>query len=326
MLFGDGVPRDIHLTERFRLWLDEFRPELIYSFLGSMAQIRMTRRLVRHSGAALAVHLMDDWPEVIYRRGALGPFLRRIVLKEFEELLRDAALRFGICDQMCKEYEKRYGYSFLPFHNSLEIDQWTKEGRKSWAAKQPFLVRYAGSILNEGQRESLRDVCTAIDNMARAGVSIRMEILSPLRQSAYLTADRFSSLRLAEPPFPDKIVTTLAEADVLVLPFNFDSNSARFLRFSMPTKMPAYMASGSPVLVYGPPQIAPVEVAASQGWALVVAKRDVAELEGALRILMENSGLRERLSRTGQRLARQMHDASEVRPRFQSLLARCLKA
>jgi glycosyltransferase involved in cell wall biosynthesis len=324
ILLGDGIPRRVHLTDRFRSWIDQFRPELIYSFLGSMAQIRMTRELVHYTHAALAIHVMDDWPEVVYRRGLFGPLLRQVVLKEFQQLLRISSARFGICEEMCKEYQRRYGYTFLPFHNALDIGQWIEGGRKAWAAGRPFIVCYAGSILREGQRESLRDVCIAVENMARAGVSIQMHVYSPSGQTEYLKNGAFSSLMLTEPPAADAIIPVLSGADVLVLPFNFDSASARYLRYSMPTKIPAYMASGSPVLVYGPSEIASVAYAESEGWAFVLTRRGAIEVEKALRTLMDDAALREHLGRRGQELARRRHDAAQVRAEFQSALARCV--
>src|ERR1700733_2919069 len=39
VIFGDGVPRRAVLSAPLRDWLDKFQPEIIYSFLGSMAQI-----------------------------------------------------------------------------------------------------------------------------------------------------------------------------------------------------------------------------------------------------------------------------------------------
>ena len=41
---------------------------------------------------------------------------------------------------------------------------------------------------------------------------------------------------------------TLAAADILSLPVNFDARSIRYIRLSMPTKIPSYLLIGTPVL------------------------------------------------------------------------------
>jgi hypothetical protein len=320
LLLGDGVPRTATITESLRRWVDAFQPQLIYSFLGSMAQLRLTRALMEHTRARLAIHVMDDWPEVIYRRGMLGPIFRRTVLKEFHEVLRVSSLRLGICEEMCSEYQQRYGYPFRPFHNALDMDAWKTSARRQWSSGNPFVVCYAGSILPEGQKESLRDVCRAVEGLAASGSSIRMEIHAPEPQAAFLRQENFSAVDFSPPPASDRIISILSTADLLVLPFNFDSSSARYLRFSMPTKIPAYMASGSPVLVYGPSNIAPVRYAKKFGWGFVLDEQGTAPVTFAIRHLMSDEPTRQSFGRRAQTTAGQRHDAAVVRRYFQSAL------
>src|SRR6185295_2420743 len=91
-IFGDGVPRTFSMSGKLKAWLDEFRPQVMYSFLGSMAQIRVTAALVDRYDTSLAVHIMDDWPGVIYRHGLFAPFIRRTVMDEFRKLLQRASV------------------------------------------------------------------------------------------------------------------------------------------------------------------------------------------------------------------------------------------
>ena len=120
---GDGMPRTAKISDRLRHWLESFRPDLLYGFLGSMAQIRLMRELARALAVPAAVHIMDNWPTVLYRSGLLGPLLRRTVRKEFEAILRGASLRLGICEDMCEEYRLQYGHPFLSFHNALDMEE-----------------------------------------------------------------------------------------------------------------------------------------------------------------------------------------------------------
>jgi len=322
-IVGDGVPRRVKITDRLAHWLGTFRPEILYGFLGSMAQIRLTRELARTLGLPVAIHIMDDWPTVLYRRGLLGPLLRRVVQREFEAVLQDASLRLGICEDMCEEYGRRYGYPFQPFHNALDMEEWLPQAKRDWRANSPFLVRYVGSIVANGQRGGLRDVCEAVASLRTAGAPIEMWVHAPREQVEYLNDGCLSreGIHLVDPPGPEFITRLLAEADLLVLPFNFDSRSAQYIRFSMPTKVPAYMLSGSPVLVYGPPGIAPVRYAERGGWGHVVTTAGIHGLRKALLGLMGDQAARERLGRQGRETARQHHDAAAVRPAFQAALA-----
>jgi glycosyltransferase involved in cell wall biosynthesis len=322
--FGDGVPRAVTISGRLRQWLERFRPQLLYGFLGSMAQVHLMGELARTCQIPLTIHIMDDWPAVLYRRGLLGPVFRRVVQREFLGIVRGASLCMGICEDMCKEYKRRYGFPFLPFHNALDLDQWIPHAKRDWKAGSPFVVRYVGSIVADGQREALRDVCHAVTNLRSSGKPIEMWVHAPAPQVAFLGQPDLTSngFHLAAPPPPEAVVHLLSGADLLVLPFNFDKHSLQYIRLSMPTKVPAYMASGTPVLVYGPAGIATARYAERDGWGHVLSTPGVAPLQQTLLWLVDDQATRERLGRRAHLLACERHDAAKVRPAFQMALAR----
>jgi glycosyltransferase involved in cell wall biosynthesis len=319
-IFGDGVPRTFSMSEKLKRWLDEFRPQVIYSFLGSMAQIRVTAAVAERFHTPLAVHIMDDWPGVIYSHGLLAPFIRRTVMDEFRNLLERARVRLAICEDMCEGYRKRFGFDFMPFHNAVDVSEWRKRARTSWESASPFVVRYAGSIVQEAQRDALRDICLAVGDLRSSGSNIDMFVHAPANQRAYLSEFEATGVHLQDPPDPSSIVELFAGADLLVLPFNFDEHSAEYMRLSMPTKIPAYMASGTPILVYGPDSIAPVRYAIHEQWGYAVTSPGVRNVEDALKRLMADSPLRERYARRAMATAADRHDAPRVRAAFQAAL------
>ena len=320
---GGNVPRTVKVTERLGQWLERFNPQILYGFLGSMAQIRLIREIAQRLRIPVAVHIMDDWPAVIYRRGLLGPLLRRIVQREFDAVLRLASLHFGICEDMCTEYRRRYAYTFLPFHNVLDMDEWRPHAKRDWKAESPFIVRYVGSILPNAQREALGDVCEAVTSMRSSGASLEMWVHAPKNQVSYIQgcALPLDGLHFVDLPPPETIGRLLSESDLLVLPFNFDPSSIQYVRLSMPTKVPAYMASGTPILVYGPREMATVRYAEREGWGYVVATSGTASLRKAIGWLMNDQATRERLGRRAQFLACEDYDASKIRPTFHAILA-----
>jgi hypothetical protein len=321
-VFGDGVPRTARISGRLQEWLGKFKPEIIYGFLGSMAQIRLMHELRSLLQVPVAIHMMDDWPAVLYRRGLLGPALRLVVQREFHGVLRESTLRMGISEEMCNEYRRRYGVTFLPFHNAIDMEQWLPYAKRDWRAGTPFIVRYIGSIVPDGQRDALWDVCRAVTNLQSSGKRIEMWVHAPGPQSTYLRELCLSGngFHLADPPPPETITYLLSGADLLVLPFNFDKRSLQYIRLSMPTKVPAYMASGTPILVYGPAGIATARYAERDGWGHVLSSPGLDALQKTLLWLMGDQVARQRLGRRAQELACERHDAAKVRPAFQGAL------
>jgi glycosyltransferase involved in cell wall biosynthesis len=102
---------------------------------------------------------------------------------------------------------------------------------------------------------------------------------------------------------------------------NFDPHTIEYIRYSMPTKVPAYLAAGTPILAYGPPEVAQIQYATDAGWAHVVSEHSPAALMRGIRAILNDTALRERLAKRALEVARERHDAESVRPRFQALLA-----
>jgi glycosyltransferase involved in cell wall biosynthesis len=241
-----------------------------------------------------------------------------MVRRALTQVLDLAVARLAICEPMCREYELRYGHTFLPFQNALDAERWLPFSKTSWKAGSPFLVRYVGSIVPDGQRGSLMDIARAVVNLSAQGVAVQLWIHAPKDQSAYLQACGLPAdvVHIEEPPDTASIAGLLAGADLLVLPYNFDARSARYIRLSLPTKAPAYMMSGTPILVYAPGEVATAEYAAREGWGYVIASPGQSGLMAALKKLVTDEPLREELGRRARHVALANHDAARVRAAF----------
>ena len=319
---GEGVPKYARLTDRLMKWVEDFRPSLLYAFLGSLEQIHLSRLLAERYRIPLVVHMMDDWPAVLYQKGWLAPIVGPVLRRALKQVLALASVRLAICEPMCREYESRYGCTFLAFQNALDMERWLPYSRTEWKAGTPFLIRYVGSIVPDGQRESLKDIARAVADLSVEGIAVRLQILAPRHESAYLHACGYpeDAVQIQGPPNPAAIAKLLAGADLLVLPYNFDERSARYTRLSLPTKAPAYMISGTPILVYAPGDVATADYARRESWGYVVSSQGKAGLMAALKTLVSDESLREKLGRRAQLVARINHDASRVRPAFWDIL------
>ena len=311
------------LTPELRAWVSEFRPEVIYTFLGSRGVVRLARRLAAATGAPVVVHMMDDWPQTRYRGAALSPLLRAASDRELRALFRMAALRMGIGQAMCDEYRRRYGLEFLPFHNVLDIEAWQPHVRREWNAATPLKLLYAGSILPDAQRDSLVDVAEAVEELRRDGFPAELHLHTPFGRNDPERGrfDGRPGVILGDAPEGATIAQHLAGADVLVLPVNFDEATVKYVRLSFPTKLPAYLLSGTPILAYGPTAVEQIRLAAAEGWGHVVPRRERNVLKSAVRELGESLARRESLGRRAQEVARRDHDAERVRPQFQAAIA-----
>jgi glycosyltransferase involved in cell wall biosynthesis len=313
---------NVRISEKLSQWVAQFRPQLVYSILGDLTYIRLTELISSRFAVPVAIHIMDDWPSTRYTKGLLAPWLHNRMNTEFLRLVQRAAMRMGICQDMCQEYQRRYGVPFLPFHNALDVEQWASHSKRHWVAGKPFTIVYSGSI-EDVQVDALQDLCRTVLELHGSGLDIVFNIHTPWfyaqRVGAKLEKPPVVSIRDV-PEAPSDVARMLANADLLVLAYNFDPEAAHYFRFSMPTKVPAYMISGAPVLLYGPSETAVMNYAKTEGWGYIVNTRDREQLKGALTRLIADQTLRETLGRRAQVLAHQNHDAALVRKRFHQAL------
>ena len=321
---GDAAPQRARLSGALERWIAEFEPELLYTILGSNAVMDLIGAIRRRFALPLAVHMMDDFPTVAYRRGLFAPLERARMQRLLADNFRAAAVCMGICTEMCAAFSRRYGRPFLPFQNCVDVERWQPVVRSSVAVgREPYRLLYFGSVFGNAQLASILDICQSVARLNAQGFVVDFDIASP---TLHLAANKEAltihpAIRLVTPTEDDRaFFEQLAAADALVLPVNYDAGTVEFIRYSMPTKVPAYMVSGTPILVYGPRGVAQVDYATREAWGHVVSDRAPGALDAGLRRILSDGALREGLRIRAQALAAANHDSTKVRMQFQSTL------
>lgn len=315
-VFGKELPINPRLSTELVKWISDFRPQVLYTILGNLPYIRFVMEIADMWKLPIVIHMMDDWPVILYSSGIFGPYRKWRMDVELQGLIDRAASCLAICDAMSEEYEKRYNKPFQAFHNALPAEKWLPKARKSWKAGSPFILLYAGALIYNSQLESVRDVCDAVATLKHEGLDIKFQIYAPwFFVSRYRSElEREGCVKVFDAPETMDIEELFTSADLLLLPVNFDKDSVKYIRYSMPTKVPAYMFSGTPTLAYGPAEVASIQYA--KQWAYCVLEKNTGKLASALRVLMEDEKLRKQLAKKAQHIASQRHDVKKVRRNF----------
>jgi len=327
IVFGDGLPQRGALSPRLEAWIKDFRPDVIYTILGGNGLMDVVEAVHRRFGAPLVVHIMDDWMAGAFRGGLLGPMQRRRMFRSLRRIIKKSSLRLGICDAMCEAYSERYGVPFRTFQNVVDTRTVARYTTDPAVSGDPVRIVYAGSVFSYAQRQSLIDCCQAIEQLANEGVSVQLDIHCPRPHIAgeehlFAVGPAIS----LHGPLTDNadFFSTICAADILLIPVNFDQKSTAFIRYSMPTRVPAYLASGTPILVYGPSDVAQVKYADDAGWGLVLKSQSINLLKEAIMRLIEDRPLRIRISDSARSTASAHHDMKLINEKFKTSLAALL--
>jgi len=318
------LPEIGKISPALEAWINDFRPTVLYTILGGNGLMELVESIRRRFDLPVVVHIMDDWVQAHHRSGLLAFIERRRMLTLVQQSMANATRCLAICDAMAEVYTQRYHRHFEAFQNTIDVARWSRMAKTDLSIKQPARLLYTGSILSFAQLDSLAACCRVVERLNAEGQAVELTIHAPafLAESVRHRLEIGPHIRLAPPITDDELYfTALVEADVLLLPVNFDPHSRTFIRFSMPTKVPSYLVTGTPVLVYGSADVAQVEYAASQGWGFVVDQPDEDDLAAGMRRILTDITLRRQLSEAACRTAWKNHDVTVVRARFQAVLA-----
>ena len=320
----------------YRPWLERFDPQVIYAVPTSVLGVSVTLEVADAFDIPFCVHFMDDWMGGEERLIAehwgrsLHP-MQRLMAHRYPHLLSAVMQRafeiFTICDPMRQVCRERYGRNSSVLANAIDFEHWQPH-RTTYTAGVPFRLVYRGGLSEKYQLSAFEDICDVVAELGAAGVPIEMEVATPelFRRGVESRLARHPFVRFVEMRPLEELPRLLAEPDLLLLPVTFNPIHRDRTRYSMPNKIPEYLASGTPVLVYGPLEMASVAYAYEEGWGYVVSQRDKALLKKAILTLMRSGALREQLGRRARQLALQRHDIHQMRGAFWEALCNAAAA
>lgn len=319
-LLGGSFPERARLSPSLERWVEDYQPDVIYTILGTNGMIKLVEDLADRFKLPIVVHFMDDWMAASYRKGMLAPMMRKEMVRRVNSVVSRAQCCLAISPAMKEAYESRFCREFEAFQNTVDFDRWSTFTKQHANRSDVADVVYIGSIFPNAQLDSLVQCCKAVAQLNRTGVPAKLTISSPSGH-----AELYRSILQVDPCI--EIIETIrddlsfyqriADADLLLLPVNFDEDSIRFIKYSMPTKVPAYLTAGGPILVYGPAETAQVNYALSDGWGYVVDKPSFAHLVDGMREVLLNVDLRTNLIKKARIKAKENHDLNVVRAEFQ---------
>lgn len=319
-LLGRGPRERATLSPRLIEWVRAFKPDVIYTLLGSLGYVRLADKLAHETGAAVVPHMMDDWPSVIYGDSLPGRLMRRRLDRKLRALFRKSHTLLAISPAMASEYSSRYGKKFMSVSNPVDRDKWMRDIPPRRTGEQKLL--YVGSVLAEAQLSALSDIAAAVAGINTGSARVKLEIATPNHENGEMAEAfaRWPFVKIRDVPGEDGIADLFASADLLLLPANFSARSTRYLRLSNPTKVPAYMASGVPIFVYAPPELDIVKRAHRDGWGVVVETNDADRLTDAIVNALNDRQLRQRVIENARVTFARDHDGGRVRNEFRTLL------
>ena len=209
----------------------------------------------RYPELNLVFYVMDDWQghhechRLPYSRW------RRNLLRE---AIDRANTRFAVSREMAAHYEETFGKSWLVAHNGVPKNSFTGETN---GHQKPRQVMLAGDV-NVFRFDAVIAFAEAIERYNQhAGQRIEFKVMGEVAEQHRAPLSALKTTNLLSRRSHAECLAAMKAADLLYLPLAFSQRSARISLYSLPTKLPEYLASGKNVFFHAPKESAVFRVA-----------------------------------------------------------------
>lgn len=308
-------------------WIQEIKPDIIYFQPSTIQNIKFLNEIHQRTGIPYAIHVMDNFLEThTHSKEIKGKSIISVQLF-FEELINKSNLCLGICDEMSTQYGRKFNRKFYSFQHAVDNKFWFKDYtvRKD---PQPFIILYAGRI-SMGTTHSLFLLAKSIENCNRNhNTNFEFQIQATSSDAKLVKRlSKYQCVKIHDVVPYNSLPERYTQADLLVLPMDFDKKSLAYIKYSMPTKVPEYLVSGVPIFVLAHEITALYKYAKSENWAFINSTEKAKDIEKLLLEIRNNYNKRVEVSEIAKSVGKRNHDIHIVRASFRQMLSEsCQKA
>ncbi len=257
--------------------------------------------LIAALGAPHIIWMMDDWPD---RLRQTDPAHFESMDRDLRILVQSAARNFAISEPMARVFSERYDASFGTARNGVRRSDWERNFGPS--RKDEIIMRYAGSLAPDTTKNSVLTAAAVAAALHDENPKFRFEIRTQAHWcNQYCKEfDQFGGVSIeASNDTPAEYRRWLMTADVLLIAYNFDDETERYLKYSFANKVPEALASGAAIVVFGPKSIETVRYLTETSAVVAVTENEPDQLRIELAALITDDAKQRRLGESARNLA-----------------------
>jgi glycosyltransferase involved in cell wall biosynthesis len=248
----------------------------VYAFVYSTECMKYAHWIAKKSKIPLIVHLADHSPE--FERSSSNETLRR------------AAKLVCITEEMKSLYERTLGRKDIEvLHNGAEqaCSDIASPSCKPFSEHNPFVLCFIGSLFSNLHGDCIEDFFEAVSEIRVKYPWIEFHLYGQRQPADFLEdlicLDGFIHHGVVP---VNKKYDIMEKAHCFVIPSSFKKEKHQHYRYSFPTKLPELIASGRPILSYGPKETATNRILQTNNLGLRIHERSVPKLVESLETLV----------------------------------------
>ena len=298
-----------------RKWLDREQPTCIFVAPGAAGFLYdMALKIAGERKLPIVTYLCDEFYFLEAAGGPLERYRLQKLRKKMEQLLASSRHLAVISHELEAAY-RVFGRPTTVLMTGAEITP----AKQTHSEPGRNTVCYFGNV-RCGRCRPLGDVAAALEKInRRQGTRYRLKVYTAERDEkilAYLA--QFPALELAGYVTGAEYEQSLKRAGVLLHVESFEPDCVERVKHSVSTKIADYLASGVPVVAYGPEGIA--SMAHLKRWDCAFSATEPERLEDTLLRALTDAERRRTVAENGLRAAEHCHDREAVSNALREIL------
>lgn len=225
----------------------------------------------------LVVHLADYSPEFDHQPIA--------------NILRQSSKLVCITEEMKSKYEKTLGRKDIEvLHNGAEqgCSEIASPHSLQFSEQNPFILCFIGSLFSRLHGQCIEDLFEAVSKIRKKIPWFEFHLYGQRQPTDFLEdliqTDGITHHGIVMPL--NKKFEIMERANCFVIPSSFNNQKNSHYRYSFPTKLPELIASGRPILLYGPKETSTNRILEANKIGLRLNDRSVPKLVDTLENLV----------------------------------------
>ena len=260
----------------------------------------------------LVLYVMDDWQG--HHECHQLPYTRRRQ-RLLAEIVSRANVRYAVSREMAAHYEESFGKTWTVVHNGVRNDS-LANGTNS--TSKPRHVLLAGDV-NVFRFDAVIAFAEAIErHNRRNGEAIEFTVMGEVAEQHRSSLSALSAVKMLSRRSHSECLDAMKAADLLYLPLAFGQRSSRISLYSLPTKLPEYLATGKSVFFHAPKESAVFRVAERYDLTPRLATIEPMALDAFVELWVQGNGNGADGVDKAKRALREEFDIDQLVARFQA--------
>jgi hypothetical protein len=311
-------------NKRMRAWIEEFSPQVIF-FCGGNANYLypFVEKLVLLYGVNLVTFVTDDYIMPIQNTHKLLQINRTITRKRLIKVCKKSTLVLSIGEKMEHDYRKQFKIQSIPMMNMVDLTsvQQLPNSRVDRGSSTIQFCYTGGLHLNRW--EVLLAIGKSLDRLAESEkfeISLDVFTATLLKPRIRNKFHGITCISFHDPLSAQEVRKLQSTCDFLLHLESFEKKDRDITRYSISTKIPEYIVSGSCTIAVGPDDIASIEYLQKNGLAIVINRDQADYLDKCFGDIIANKQLRDEVIDRCSTFARNTLTTGNQRLNFWNLL------